>query len=96
MKTFGLKLKRHEAFPPTRVEAITDNLEELPELPSITKYIENLIDESPEVLKAYPHEDEDKKSDITHTLPPDPGMIFISQPSQVMITICGCAVIPYF
>ena len=90
MKTFGLKLKRHEAFPP-RVEAITDNLEELPELPSITKYIE-----SPEVLKAVPHEDEDKKSDITHTLPPDPGMIFISQPSQVMITICGCAVIPYF
>ena len=87
MKTYGLKLKRRSAFPP-RVQAIADVVEDPPVLPSITDFIEQLIEESPELLHHAPDREEDNKIKTqTSTSISSPshesGMIFIPQPSQV-------------
>lgn len=92
MMTFGLKLKRQSALPP-RVAEIKDPLEVPSKLPSITDYIEKLIDASPELMKA-PHEDEfENESGRSKIPPPDRGMVFISQPSQVRNDNCTVIVL---
>lgn len=85
MKTYGLKRKRRDVSP-ARVHAIRDPLEEPSKLPSITEYIDKLIDASPELLKPPTVLEKSALSQSsldTIMQPSETGMVFISQPSQV-------------
>ena len=84
MKTFGTKQRRMSFLP--RVRLLPDPVEDNEALPSIVEYIDNLIEEAPEVLKKFASSKDimQKKMDTDEEiLSPEPGMIFISQPSQV-------------
>lgn len=83
MKTYGLKLKKRQGSPPI-VREIEDKLHENPLLPSITEYIDKLIEESPELLQPPPVPALKVSKVSKSKFPQEGGMIFVPLPSQVI------------
>jgi hypothetical protein len=84
LKTYGHGRRRHVY--PSRLLTVADGVQDPPPLPSITAYIDKLIDASPELLVS--PDELQRQSELSiplsssHT-PAGQGMVFVPLPSQV-------------
>ena len=84
LKTYGHGRRRHVY--PSRLITVADGVQDPPPLPSITAYIDKLIDASPELLES--PDELQRQSELSiqlsssHT-PAGQGLVFVPLPSQV-------------